>query len=178
MENPNACSLISSLGSSIDITPELLKGTEAFVCQLYGGKSSIVNKLRYQLFCRKGVTNEALPPTADSLQHHAKRVNYHSLIWRNSLIPLFEPPPPSPIGNGWEYDNCVMVPKLTSQPYAPQAIFQFVACGCIAGKCLRNCKCARQSLPCTEVCACMAGTNCENPCKAQCEDLVSEDEED
>ncbi len=174
--HPELCCLLSGLGTGLDTTPALLKATETFVCQvIYGSKSSDVNALRYQLFCRKGNTNEALPPTLDSLQHHLKRGNYQTLVWRNSLKPLFDLP--TPIGNGWEHEEGSMVPTLTSQPYAPQEVFQFATCGCTKGKCLRSCKCARQALPCTEACACMAGENCENPCKPNCADSSDDEEE-
>ena len=45
--------LFRSLGQSWDISQDVLKGLEKFVCNLYGSKIGDVNEMRYKMYCTK-----------------------------------------------------------------------------------------------------------------------------
>ena len=84
---------------------ELMPGIERFISHTYDNKATVkeVNECRYRMFCPKRAANEALPPTLDSLLYHTKRCNFQALVWKSALVA--QPEIPSPIGNGWEYEE-------------------------------------------------------------------------
>ena len=71
------------LGESLEVTESLFITIEGMVCHLYGmPEESDINSARHKKFCRvKTPEPHQLPPTADELLQHVKRVNYQSIAW-------------------------------------------------------------------------------------------------
>ena len=72
---------------------------------------------------------------------------------------------PSPLGNGWQmYDNVIM-PVLMTKEAAPVAIMELAVCKCEKSSCRSNhhCICRKNERPCTEGCGCMSNKRCQNP---------------
>ena len=80
--------VMARIGETCDLSEEVFRAKEAFVCNLYGNEVDSVDLLRYKLYCAKGgkVEPEALPPCQSSLRLHVKRSNYQAAIWRRALI--------------------------------------------------------------------------------------------
>ena len=81
-------STFSNLGKEFEMTDDLIKELEEYVCRLYGGKSSDMNALRNEIF-RKTLKEKKrviclfhLPPCRSSL--HARRSKYTAKIWRQA----------------------------------------------------------------------------------------------
>jgi len=98
------------LGQEWDLSPELSNKLEAFTWVLSAPKASttMINKLRYHLFCaKKGeIESHQLPPCKDSLrQHtlHTLRANYQAGIWKSCLEK--DPQVPSPVGRGQKMET-------------------------------------------------------------------------
>ena len=172
-KHPTKYSSVSKLGNDLDVS-ELMPGIEQFICHTYDNKATVkeVNECRYRTFCQKRAANEALPPTLDSLLYHTKRCNFQALVWKSALVA--QPEIPSPIGNGWEYEEdldgdiviadqgSTVVPTYMTQSAAPEALLEFIVCRCSKPLCKGNCKCLKEGLPCTEACTCMTDDSCEN----------------
>ena len=93
-------STCSNLGKEFEMTDDLIKELEEYVCCLYGGKSSDVNALRNEILW-KTIKNKKqiinlfhLPPCRSSLILHARRNNYIANIWRQAdqKILVYESP--------------------------------------------------------------------------------------
>ena len=118
---------------------------------------------RYWVFCETKQRNEGLPPTSNSIQHHIERANYQTMVWKRCLRPMQGLP--SPLGNGWQmYDNVIM-PVLITKEAAPVAIMELTVLKCEKASCRSNhhCICRKNERPCTEGCGCMGNKNCQNP---------------
>ena len=93
-------SIFSNLGKESEMTHDLIKELEEYVCRLYGGKSSDVNALRNEIFLKtlknkKRVINLFhLPPCQSSLKLQARRSNYIAKIWKQAdqKIIVYESP--------------------------------------------------------------------------------------
>ena len=93
-------STFSNLGKEFEMTDDLIKELEEYVCRLYGGKSSDVNALRNEIFLKtlknkKRVINLFhLPPYQSSLKLQARRSNYIAKIWKQAdqKIIVYESP--------------------------------------------------------------------------------------
>ncbi|CAM4733150.1 unnamed protein product [Leuciscus chuanchicus] len=74
MNNKETQDTLLKLGQEWDLSPELSNKLEAFTCVLYAPKASttMINKLRYHLFCaKKGeIESHQLPPCKNSLRQH------------------------------------------------------------------------------------------------------------
>ena len=80
------------LGKELEVTNDLFKVLEKFICFLYGfPKHEEVNALRRSIFWdkfkkKKQVVDLSLPPPCrDNLQFHAMRANYVGYIFRNAV---------------------------------------------------------------------------------------------
>ena len=81
---------LNLLGSSFDISDQLCKMCEAFVCRLYGSKVyTTINNLRYHMFATKAAQGHQLPPTQDALKQHIRRANYQAGVWLCALLLLW-----------------------------------------------------------------------------------------
>ena len=76
-----------------------------FVCSLYqeNKATSNINELQYEIFTKKNVSGNPLPPTLNVLVFHLRRVNYQTFIWKSRSVPVLNLP--SPIGNGLLMDG-------------------------------------------------------------------------
>lgn len=151
---------------SLDLLADSTEAAIKYVCLLYdkGYASTDINELRFQLFTKKRVTGEKLPPTVDALSLHLRRATYQCFIWKNACLPILDLP--SPLFNGWilTEDNQLEVEKTTM---VPQEIIELITCKCTKG-CVSNlCGCKRSNLVCSDGCLC---TNCQNDCTKYEED--------
>lgn len=145
--------VMARIGETWDLSEEVFRATEAFVCNLYGHEVDSVDLLRYKLYCAKGgkVEPEALPPCQSSLRLHVKRSNYQAAIWRRALSPC--PDIPSPQEHGWNIDNDVInFVWLDSKP-APEEVLELLSCSCKRVCSLQSCCCLKSGLKCTDMCS-------------------------
>ena len=54
------------------------------------------------------------------------------------------------------------MPTLSNLFSAPSDVVELVKCGCIKSNCSKKCLCKKNNLPCTELCKCQGGEDCEN----------------
>ena len=100
-KNQTFVETMKDIGKEWSLGDETFKGTEEFVCNLYGKKCTSVHSLRYELHCAKGskIEPEALPPCQSSLRLHVSRANYLAAMWRRATEAC--PDIPLPHGHGW-----------------------------------------------------------------------------
>ena len=135
---------------------------ERFVVLMYDRASQCqsVNDARKVLFAQKGRTLENIPPTADALLQHAKRVAYQAgHCWGQCLVCI--PELPSPSEWGWtRSESDVWQPLWSTLPEASKVCQELVKCGCKAERgCKGRCKCLKAGMSCTALCKC--GGECE-----------------
>jgi hypothetical protein len=132
---------LKQLGVSSTVSDDLLRGTEQFVCGMYGDSASDVNYLRHKLFmsrydCKSetesssfkaldGVDLSMLPPCRSTLRLHILRANYVSLIWKSSHQPF--PNIPSPIGLGWQLSEGAIAIQWTEGDILPQQLVDILS---------------------------------------------------
>ena len=88
----------------VNITERAVKSVNQAVSEIYCGKlMSNTDDARYELFSKKGLSSEKLPPTSDALYMHIRRVNYQTYIWKSSTEPIMDLP--SPLDGGWTSDK-------------------------------------------------------------------------
>lgn len=121
--------------------------------------------MTFGIRCFATSKNENLPPTADVLELHIKRVNYQCFVWGNAL--KAQANFPSPVGFGWHRINGYIQPQLMTLDAAPPALLKSVTCECKSSKCKGHCSCFAEGFPCTAVCACEGEDLCLNPHKLQ-----------
>lgn len=103
-----AVEAFTQLGQNWDLTDDVKKVLERFVCKLYGSKKSFVNDARFQLFERKQkkgviVDLSLLPPCQSALELHFERANYVARVWKLAGTAMVNPPHPA--GRGWDVDG-------------------------------------------------------------------------
>ncbi|MES9881199.1 MAG: hypothetical protein ABW185_10000 [Sedimenticola sp.] len=133
---------ISELGlHPVDISDKALLASVNLISLMYTAKTmDSLDDVRYELFSKKGYCSEKLPPTMDAARLHIKRANYQSFIWNSATEPYQQLP--SPLDAGWCHDeNGHTIPDAMSQPAAPEALLDFVKCGCGTDCSSRRCGC-------------------------------------
>ena len=145
----------------VDIEDEAVKSVHQAVSVIYCGKlMNNTNDARYDLFSKKGLSSEKLPPTSDALYMHIRRVNYQTYIWKCTTKPIMDLPPP--IYAGWASDNeGHLVPLKMTQASAPDALDDFTKCRCKTECHTRRCSCNKEDTFCTDACLC-DNEICEN----------------
>lgn len=119
---------------------------------------------------------ETLPPTKDSLTQHVVRVNYQTLLWKQSLEAFVGIP--SPIGNGWEADGESVKAKLMTKDCAPKSLLLVVSCHCLKLLCSGGrCSCSKECIPCISACGCGAEDACKNPYTASVTNSADSEDE-
>ena len=114
-KHDHLCNTMKDLGDSPEVNKDLFKACERYVCALYSGKGSDVNKLPYSKFCAINAQSNRLPPTKDALKKHTLRANYPAAMWKLALYP--KPEIPSPNGHGWiEEDNAIRIDWMHQLP--------------------------------------------------------------
>jgi len=163
--NQNFQSLFKELGQQWSLSSSLQARLERFVCAMYDATSgdASVNEFRYKLFCAKKGEKESyqLPPCADCLGKHARRANYQTAIWRQSL--MNDPKTPNPAGYGWKFvgdgdDRHLAVDWMDGAP-APDAVLEMLSCKCRKSCRVPQCPCAANGLKCSDICSL---SPCEN----------------
>lgn len=113
-----------------EVSEDLFKGIQTFVCHLYGqvGRED-VNLSRYNLFRLGKQSDDVLPPTQDALKKHALRANYQAAIWRRSLEQLQDLP--NPVGHGWKLaEDGTLSIDWCDLPPAPERVLKTAQCAC------------------------------------------------
>ena len=111
----NQLNAFCQLGESYEISEQMYKDLETFVCRLYGGKGDDVNKLRSEIFWRtlkkKGqvIDLSLLPPCRISLHLHTRRSNFIARIWRQADRDMMELEVPQ--DHGWNDDFSLEWPQ-------------------------------------------------------------------
>ena len=108
-----------------NINRDAKKACVELVSLLYSGKlADSLDTTRYELFSKKNLGSERLPPTNGSFTKHLQRVNYQVYIWCNATRPLLQLP--SPVGNGWNQDDTgLLCFDYLDRPAAPDAVLEF-----------------------------------------------------
>ncbi len=152
------CQLVSSLGDTLELSGNITKKAETFVCRLYGYECDNINAVRLEMFTeplsrKKGPPEtQNLPPTSDALCKHIQRANYQAYIWKNALdgekfVPL-------PDGHGWLIiDKKLYIDWMDNDP-APVAVLENISCGCTKDCSSRQCGCNKSGFQCTDACRC------------------------
>ena len=109
---------------------------EELVCLMYNSKKPNFNVQRYELFSKKKLASDKLPPTTDAFVHHMKRVNYQSFNWVHAHEHYLKLPEMEK--NRWKIDKGNMVPVYMSNPPAPDVVLTLTEC-----KCKANCSTRR-----------------------------------
>ena len=143
-----------------DPDSEMIKDAIKFICWLYDSefKSVDVNILRYQLFCKKNISGEKLPPTYENLICHIARATYQTYIWKNAYKPLLQLPKPTET-MGWIETNGILNHRYSNKDPAPKQLFEMVVCSCKSGCESKRCTCRKHNFACSNACSC---TSCEN----------------
>ena len=157
----------SMLGED-DVDMEALNGgLEQFLMKAYMTKGIVavsIGELRWQLFSKKQLTSEKLPPTMGALKWKILRSHYVTIVWRRSLL-SFEAIYPDPLQFGWLSNpsgnaHLALVPILTDEPPVPEATLDMTDCGCKKTKCIAgSCSCRKVGLRCTALCRCVDCSN-------------------
>ena len=164
---------MKDLGDSPEVNKDLFNACERYVCALYDGKGSDVNKLRYSKFCATNAQSNRLPPTKDALKKHTLRANYQAAMWKLALYP--KPEIPSLNGHGWIVeDNATRIDWMDQLP-APLSVLEYISCRCTDNCSSGRCSCCANGLPCTD--ACMCDNKCENQRDAASSDDSETDED-
>ena len=127
---------------------------ERFLCSVYSPSATAkrIPELRWELFRRKNLDGEKLPPTIGTLIPHIQRANYMSMRDKSYRSP--HPVLPDIINHGWTMNQEErLTPLMCLNKPAPIAVLDLIKCGCQT-KCKGRCSCHKNSLPCTPLCKC------------------------
>ena len=117
---------------------------------LFGGKSNdTLSSLRHIIFIKKVataqacVTPERLPPTSPATRFHSQRVYFQIVVWMGMTNEM------NPTEWGWKQENDQLIPIMTQNNAAPDALLKIIHCSCSGGGCKScRCICRRYGLPC------------------------------
>ena len=157
-----ADAILDSLGVYPDeVDEEAMRACIKFVSNLYIGKGTYqsTTKMRKDLFSKKQLVSDCLPPTEPELTEHIKRANYQSYIWQNATKPHLELPSPEENGLSRSEDSD-LVPTKNVNPPAPEGFIELTTCKCQTGCKNKRCACKKNDILCCDACFC--GDGCEN----------------
>lgn len=154
---------LANLGTTSNVSHEMMATLEKFVCQLYVPKTLLVDigDVRWWLFTKKQFHDEHLPPTKGALQPAIDRANLQAMTWRHDLTqyPVLQPP----TEHGWKKVNDRFEPIMCTKPCVPSCILEISRCGCKKNRCIQTCTCVINELRCTEMCQCSGDPQfCDN----------------
>ena len=158
--------LVTEILNSVGVDPgnvneDGVKACVKLVSYLYMGKGTYTSttKMRKDLFTKKQLVSERLPPTEPELKEHIKRANYQGYIWQCATKSMLELP--SADGNGWsKNEDDELVPTKNIMPAAPEGLDELTTCKCKSGCKNNRCACRRKELLCCDGCYCEE--DCEN----------------
>ena len=110
-----------------------------------------INTARRILFTQGSRSLENIPPKLNCLQKHIFRSCYQAMNWFNALWK--QCPHLDPVVWGWKMSGKGFVPLWSDLPDASEACRELIKCGC-KKKCRGRCKCRKNELSYTELCAC------------------------
>ena len=102
-------STFTQLGTTWELTEELKRELEHFVCALYGSKLKDVDLVRHEMFKKKMSKEKKikdmalLAPCRSVLELHCERANYYAAILKRSLVNYMDDPDWSL--HGWNSDR-------------------------------------------------------------------------
>ena len=137
--NEEHLQVLANTHTSVAINEIIHQSIEMFYALYRNPKETNINRLRYQLFCKKNIPKpHKLPPTKDESYQHVRQANYQSYIWKRAL--RISTDEASPDGNRWcmSTDGCLEVVWSDTAP-APESIIELVSCKCKRLKCLESC---------------------------------------
>ena len=157
--------LVSRLNDNFEIDPTTVSEEASEVCVelaslIYTGKESNVDlaKMQNNLFEKKQLVTDKLPPTFPEYHEHIKEANFHAHIWNNATVPMLNLP--SPIENGWSRDEeDSMCPTKMLNPPAHEGFVELTICRCETTCGMNRCSCERNGFLYSGACYC---ETCEN----------------
>ena len=90
-----------------------------------------------------------MPPTADTLGEHLKRVYFQVREWIGCI--LGQPNPLNPEEWGWKKIGNTLQPVKMTQLFAPEKVLNIVFCRCQTG-CGVLCGCRKSVIGCSSTC--------------------------
>ena len=153
---PEITTTFDKLGNVTDIneiTEDDFKTVERFFVALYSPtlNTEEVNVARQILFTKGNRSIENIPPTSNCLQKHIIRSCHQATNWSNALKKqrLYL----DPVLWGWRKSGKCFVPMWSDLPQASEACRELIRCGC-KKTCRGRCKCKKNDLACSDLCAC------------------------
>lgn len=138
-----------------------------------------VNKLISNAHARKSKKGKSqtidiamLPPTADALEQHLKRVYFQIRDWLRVDERL---PKLNPENWRWKKIGNLYVPVRMTKPFAPDEVLKVIFCACKKG-CQLNCSCRKSGLQCTSACINCYGIRCTNILQEEIEENEDDNE--
>ena len=135
----------------------------SYFFQVYGDKSNTPNlpALRWKLFRHKNLEGESLPPTRSALFQHCLRAN--GVCKRDKSYTEKCPLLPDYTDCGFKItSDKKYMPVMTTKLPAPEAVLNYVKCGCKTGCKNKRCSCVEAGLNCTPLCTKCYDDDCEN----------------
>ena len=123
-----------------------------FSCKLWGEiKNYIAVIYRSCRFKTKSPKPQQLPPTADVLLLHCKRVSYATAMVKKCLTPQLDVPEPA--GHGWIIkEGSLEIYWMLRKP-APDEVLSLVSCNCKkSARKTKPCICKEHGFVCTDIC--------------------------
>ena len=162
---PHVITALANLGQGDSPTPDVITGCEAFLCSLVSTNSISAQDpatLRWKKFSQlsKNQSANMLPPTAGAWRQHIYRAHMQAHLWAQDNI--LDPIIPDPCKLGWSWTDDRLLPLLSADAAAPEAVVELLKCNCGKSYCSRRCTCKQNNLPCTQLCKCSADENCCN----------------
>ena len=159
--NSEVIDVFQQLGDSDLDLARSQKVLESFVCSVYSATThqKSLAELRWELFSKRNLEGEKLPPTKATFSLHLQRANYIAKVGKGYRNATNNFPPLS--RNGWkETEEGCFVPVQCTELPAPQAVIALLKCGC-QGSCLKTkrCSCNKNGMLCTPLCKCV---DCDN----------------
>jgi hypothetical protein len=134
---------------------------------MYGSNSSdmTLSQLRYDIYSKKRNSPKirSLPPTDEAAEQNFLRAHFQCALWKSADDK--GPPNLDILKHGWEVVNGAPQPVVGVSQFAPIALLQLVACGCVSdSSCSRkSCSCKANAVSCTSYCKCSGQDSCHNP---------------
>ena len=144
------------------VTDDAVSACLEFASLIYTGTefNTDLSKMRRDLFEKKQLVSDKLPPTFPEFNEHMKRANYPAFIWNNATVAMMNLP--TPIGNGWSRDDDVIIcPTRMIKPPAPEGFVELTVCRCKTTCSTNKCSCRKNGLLCSGACYCESSA-CEN----------------
>ena len=118
---------------------------------------------------------DSLPATPGAWNEHTKRAYLQAHLWAQDNV--LHPKILDPTTLGWESVSGQLIPVLSHEQLAPEAVVELLKCCCGKSRCSSaRCTCRQNNLPCTELCKCGADKDCQNTPATIIEDELEDDE--